>query len=152
MTLLLFQDLSLPNLVQYGQAGLMGLMFIAFLFFLLRALPVWKQIKDGDKEVKIAEIAVREKEAEARAAQATSFGQLSGALSSISDVLNNVAIKQKEATDKVLILSRVNAESNERNDSKFDQVIEHIEDLSKRVTNLETTIKSGRKAHGPQGQ
>jgi hypothetical protein len=135
---------------QWGIAGAIVFLVVVFLWTGLKALPTWKGVKDGDKEVRLAEINVREKEAEARAQQAASFAELSGALSSISDVLNNVAIKQKEATDKVLILSRVNAESNERNDEKFDLVIEHIDSLTQRIEAVEKAVKG--KENGSQAK
>jgi methyl-accepting chemotaxis protein len=128
------------NISDYGQWGIAGaivFLVIVVLAFILRALPSWK-------EIRLAEISVREKEAEARAAQATSFGQLSDALKSMSDVLNNVAVEQKHSTDKVQILQRVNADAVERNaesslrsEEKIDRVLEVVEDLSSRVTSVE---------------
>lgn len=135
---------------QWGIAGAIVFLVVVFLWTGLKALPTWKGVKDGDKDVRLAEIKVRETEAEARVQQATSFTELSSALGSISDVLNNVAIKQKEATDKVLILSRVNAESNERNDEKFDLVIEHIDSLTRRVESIETMVRD--KENGSQAK
>jgi hypothetical protein len=131
--LLLQAGLDTSTYAQFGIAGALVMLIFVFLGCLLKALPSWK-------EVRLAEIKVRETEAEARTAQATSFGQLSGALSSISEVLNNVAIKQKEATDKVLILQRVNAESDQRTDEKFDLVIEHIDGLTQRVEAVEQAM------------
>lgn len=150
MTLLLLQGTP-GDYSQWGIAGAIVLLVLAFLGFCLRALPSWKEVKAQDKDVKLAEIAVREKEAEARAAQAAGFGQLSAALSSMSGVLENVTIKQKEATDKVLLLTRVNAQASETNDEKLDLVIEHIDSLTKRMESVEKAIK-GRNDNGPQAK
>jgi hypothetical protein len=114
---------------QFGIAGALVMLIVVFLGFVLKALPTWK-------EVRLAEITVREKEADARAAQSTSFGKL-------SDVLDSIAVKQKEDINKVLLLQRVNADSSENIDEKFDIVIEHIDKLNSRMEAVEHQLVKG---------
>lgn len=132
MDILLLQT-TLTDYAQWGIAGAIVFLIVVVLAFLLKALPTWK-------EVRLAEIKVREKEADSRAAQATSFGELSGALSTIGNVLNNVAIEQRHATEKVQLLQRVNADTSERAEEKVDQLIEIVEQFSVRLDSFEGLI------------
>lgn len=95
LLVLLFQDgLPLPwEKMLYGAQGFAVLAII--LFFLLRVLPTWKDIK-------MKEFDTRDKDSDARAAQAES-------MKAIADVLYKVAVEQRRAADSVKILQRVNS-------------------------------------------
>jgi hypothetical protein len=120
--------------------GAVVVLFLILLFF-LRVIPT---IVSAWKEIRLAEVNVREKEAEADRQQAASTGQL-------SEVLNNIAVKHQYAIDKVLLLQRVNADSSEHANEKFDLVIEHIDNLTNRVESIEKVIKRT-KEYGPQAK
>lgn len=128
---------------QWGIAGAIVLLVLAFLGFCLRALPSWKDVKSQDKEVKLAEIAVREKEAEARAAQAVSFGQL-------SEVLNNVAVKQHKETEALRIMQRANSDSGIRMEEMVNGLVDSVEHMTERLDSLERKLQG--KSHGTKAQ
>src|SRR5690349_15846245 len=114
MHLLLLQgDFPGINWTQFGVAGGVIIIVIVFLYFVLKIVPTLGAIYE---KVKTAEIAVREKEAEARLKeaesriqQATGFGQLATALNEQSGVIREVVVEQRHATDKAMLMSRVNA-------------------------------------------
>ena len=93
---------------------------VAILVFILKALPIWK-------EVKLAEINVRDKEAE-------SLGQLGNALNQIGDTMKDVAIEQRRATDNVKILQRANADES-------NNIIQSVDALNERLDTLEETMQ-----------
>ena len=93
---------------------------VAILVFILKALPIWK-------EIKLAEINVRDKEAE-------SLGQLGNALNQIGDTMKDVAIEQRRATDNVKILQRANADES-------NNIIHSVDALNERLDTLEETMQ-----------
>ena len=93
---------------------------VAILVFILKALPIWK-------EIKLAEINVRDKEAE-------SLGQLGNALNQIGDTMKDVAIEQRRATDNVKILQRANADES-------NNIIQSVDALNERLDTLEETMQ-----------
>jgi len=134
---------------QWGIAGAIVFLVVACFYFLLKTLPTWERVKGGEKEVKLAEVAVREEEAKARAAQAASFGELSNALSKMSDVVNNVAVKQQEATEDVRHSQRVNADMTARTEAAVNQLRQSldaaVENMTERMDAIETLIGSSKK-------
>ena len=139
--LLLFQTdaISFPW-QQYVNAGGTVMLVMVTLYCLLKALPTWKGVKDGDNEVKKAEILVREKEAEARTAQAASFGQLSSALTAMADVVSSVSVDNKHSISKVSILQRVNADTGERTESKMDELLTIAGEVVGKLESVETQL------------
>lgn len=145
MSVLLFQaDTIAFDWTQFGVASGAIFLVVIFLFFLVKILPT---MAGTWKEVRLAEVTCREKEAESRAAQAASVGQLSGALQSMSDVLNNVAVEQRQATEDVRLQQRVNADIQERSDEKIDKILDKVEQgvtfvetIEKRVDKLEGVV------------
>lgn len=109
---------------------------ILFLVFILRALPYWK-------EVKLAEIKVRETEANARTHESSVFGQLSAALSQISSVMQQTVVDNRKDTDKMQILQRVNADATDKILNKldiFDELAEGHDHINERLDALEATL------------
>lgn len=127
----LLLQVAIGDYAQWGIAGAIVLLVIVFLGFVLRSLPTWK-------EVRLAEINVREKEAEARAAQASSFGQL-------SEVLNNIAIHQRNETEGIRIMQRVNADTSERTEEIVGQLVEAVDRIGARLDSLEKRLPPLRK-------
>jgi len=131
MVNLLLQDTPLSvNWTQFGVAG--GAIFVVFLvlFFLLKIAPTltatWKEIKLAEIEVRSKETEARTQEAESRAQQAHGFSQLANALSQMSSVLHDVVIEQRHATDKVMILQRVNADTSEQVMASITELTDEI--------------------------
>lgn len=111
-----------------GQGAVVTLV-IAFLGFLLRALPIWK-------EIKVEEMKVRTKEAEASGQVATSLTQLAAAqsqqsiaLHTLGETIKDIAIEQKKATENVLILQRVNSNEAQNISQTVDTLLERIDTL-----------------------
>lgn len=118
--------------------GLPAALFVvvAVLWFILRALPSWK-------EIKLAEIKVREKEADSRTNEASVFGQLSNALSQISNVLQQTVVDNRRDTDKMQILQRVNADATDKILNKldmFDELTEGRDHINERLDALEEKL------------
>ncbi len=97
---------------------------LAILGFFLRVLPSWK-------EVKLAEIKVRETEAGSRVDEASIFGKLSDSLNAMSNVLQQIVIEQQRDTRNSHILQRVNADAS-------DKILNRLNTLDEMALNLET--------------
>lgn len=113
------------------------LVVVLILIFVLRALPYWK-------EVKLAEIRVREVEANSRTNEASVFGQLSNALSQISNVLQQTVVDNRRDTDKMQILQRVNADATDKILNKldmFDELADGHISICQRLDHLEKQLK-----------
>jgi len=130
---LFLQTGGISDYSQWGIAGAIVFMVIVFLGFLLKAMPSWK-------DVRLAEIAVREKEAESRAAQATSFGLLSDALKSMSEVLNNVAVAQRHATEEVRISQRISVDVAARTEDTVNQLSDSVAVVLERIDSIEKFV------------
>ena len=105
--------------LQWADEGAVLLLVVVILGFILKALPTWK-------EVKLAEIKVRDKESEA-------LGQLSGSLGQLGIVINEIAVEQRKSTDNLLILQRVNAKES-------SHLSESVNILSGRLDKLENVL------------
>lgn len=88
---------------------------IVFLIFILRALPTWK-------EIKLAEINVRDKESVA-------LGALGNSMNQIGTTLKEVAIEQRRATENVRILQRANTDESNNLSASVDMLIERMDTL-----------------------
>ncbi len=109
------------------------LVLVLILIFVLRALPSWK-------EVKLAEIKVREVEADSRTQEASVFGKLSDTLGSMSSLMERITIDQRRDTEKMHILQRVNADASDKILSKLDtldQMADSLEESTRRLQLLE---------------
>lgn len=124
---------ELGPFLQYGPTIIL---LVVILGFLLKALPVWK-------EVKLKEIELRGQDIETR-------GEEAKALSALSTVLREVAVEQRHATEEtkraaetIDILQRVNADVSDRLAGSVAALndrlerLEKIENLSSRVGALE---------------
>lgn len=117
--LLLFQTDS-SGWEKYIGEGIAVSLIIVILGFILKALPTWK-------EVKLAELKTREKEAEVQIQVAGALGMLGGSLSQLGTVIHDIAIEQRRATDTVQILQRVNSEESERIFQSVDGLVVRID-------------------------
>jgi hypothetical protein len=115
LALFLFQadSINLKDLAAWGPAVLQ---LALVLIFLLKIAPVWK-------EVRLREIALKERDGAIREREAESLGRL-------ADVLQSVAVEQRRATETIEILQRVNADAS-------DHLITNVRMLSERVTRIE---------------
>lgn len=112
------------------------LVLLAILGFFLRALPYWK-------EIKLAEIKVRETEAASRTDEASIFGKLSDALNSMSNVMQQIVIEQQRDTKNSHILQRVNADASDKILNRLDTLdgmAENLEANSKRLATVEMDL------------
>lgn len=109
--------------------GAVATLVVVILGFLLRALPTFK-------EIKMKELEVRTKEAEASGQVAISLtilanaqNQQSAALHALGETIKDIAIEQKKATENVLILQRVNSSEAQNISQTVDTLIERIDTL-----------------------
>lgn len=140
-------DIGAINWTQFGVAG--GVIFVVFifLFFLLKIAPsltsTWKEIKLAEISVREKDSEARAKEAESRSQQANGFSQLAGALSQMSSVLHDVVVEQRHAVDKVMILQRVNTDASE-------QMMASVDVLTQEMQNIRDLVQG--KKHGTQAK
>lgn len=103
------------------------------LYFIFRALPTWK-------DVKLAEIKVRESEAESRTNEASAFGKL-------SDVLNAMIVDQQRDARNAHVLQRVNAAASDKILSRLDTLDElavgHIQ-ITEQLGNVMEIVNTSR--------
>ena len=119
MPLALFQDWT-PDLKQVLVYGPAFAQLVLATIVLLKALPVWKEIRLKDIEARLAD-------ANARIVQ-------SEALRSISENLFAVAVEQRRSSDSVKILQRVNST---KTDELEAAISESLEAQEKRISRLE---------------
>lgn len=115
----------------------------AFLYFVFKSLPTWK-------EVRLAEIKVREVEATARTTEAGMFGKLSDSLNSLSvtqasltAVIKDVVIDQRRDTKNIELMQRVNSDAADKILNKLDALenaAEGIADNRKRLDLIEARL------------
>jgi C4-dicarboxylate-specific signal transduction histidine kinase len=143
MSLFLLQaDLTNFNWGQFGMATGAIVVLVSILVFILKIVPgiasTWKEIKLAEISVREEETKTRSKEAESRTQQANGFSQLAGALSQMSNVLHDVVIEQRHATEKVMILQRVNTDTSE-------QVMASVNDLTDEIASIRAEMGTQRK-------
>ena len=118
-----------------GQLAMFGptiVILVLLLGFMLKAMPTWK-------ELRMRELAVREEEAKSRAEHAMalkavggSLEALGGSLNRSSQLLENVALEQRRATDAVRLLQRVNSQTTERLEGIVHDVITRVGAIEER--------------------
>jgi hypothetical protein len=122
---------DLGPLLQYGPTIILLLLVLGFL---LKSMPAWKEVKLKELELRNHEIAVRGEEAKS--------------LSALSEVLRDVAVEQRKATDEqrratetIDILQRVNSDASDRlasNVAVLNDRLDRIERLSQLSTQHES--------------
>ncbi len=115
------------------------IVLFAILYFFFKALPTWK-------EVRLAEIKVREVEAAARTTEAGMFGKLSETLNSLSIVIKDVVIDQRRDTKNIELMQRVNSDAADKILHKLDALesaAEGIAENRRRIELLEVQLHSG---------
>lgn len=109
------------------------IVLLLILGFFLRALPYWK-------EVKLAEIKVRESEAQARTQESSVFGKFSDSINSISGVLERIVLDQQRENENTRLLQRVTADASDKILTRLDaldEVTERAISHSQRIAFLE---------------
>ncbi|MEK6323599.1 MAG: hypothetical protein AABN33_18315 [Acidobacteriota bacterium] len=119
--------LTMPSWSQLAQWGPTLVLVAMLIVFALKAMPTWERIK-------MREMEVREKEAASRTSQAAALTQLGNGIEKMSQVLENVAVEQRKATDVVKILQAANMDTQ-------DQLAAGVRGLVERVGVLEETTK-----------
>ena len=99
----------------YASQGAVFSLVVVLLMFILKVLPTWK-------EIRLAELSVRTKEAE-------SIGSLGNSLNQLGSVMNNIAIEQRKSTENVLILQRVSASESRNLSHAVDELLERMAKL-----------------------
>jgi|CXWL01.1.fsa_nt_gi Na+-transporting methylmalonyl-CoA/oxaloacetate decarboxylase gamma subunit len=144
MSLLLLQaDFTTFNWGQFGMAAGAIFVVVVFLIFVLKIVPglaaTWERVRLAEIGVREKEAEARAKEAESRSEQANGFSQLAGALSQMSSVIHDVVVDQKHETDKAMLLMRANAASNQ-------EAMAMVTDLAEDITALRNEL-IGEKQH-----
>ena len=123
--LIVFQASADLPWAQIGSNGSILLLIALLLLAAIRVglVPAWKEIRLKQLEVRQAEVATKEKEAEA-------LGALGASLASLASVLQSVAIEQRRATESLEILQRVNMD-------RANQDNVHLNILAERVKQIE---------------
>lgn len=148
MILLMLQGMvGLPwDKLLYGAQGVLVLGMI--LYGVIKVLPSWERVKDREFTQRQTEVTVRGEEAKA--------------LTKLADVLREVAVEQRKATDKtaetaemIEMLQRVNADSAnrlERNVAAVNDRIDRVETLIANQTSLTARVGALEHSHasGPQ--
>ncbi len=124
--LFFFQDAGSFDLKNWLGEGVTFSLVVVFMWFCLKALPTWK-------EVQLERMKVRDKESESLGALGNSLGQLSSSLTQNSEVMNNIALEQRKATENVLILQRVSADQSNKLADSVDTLTNRIETLEEKI-------------------
>lgn len=135
MNWLLLTDVD-PGWGQWIGEGVAISLIALILFFIWKVLPIWK-------EVRLAEIKVRDKEAEALGSLSGAINGLAASQTQISETLRDVAIEQRRATDNVKLLQRVGADES----ATLSQA---VETLATRMDGLEEALKEEGYAQRPK--
>ena len=109
------------------------LVLFGMLYFAFRALPIWK-------EVRLAEIKVRESEALSRVNEAGVFGKFTEAINLMSGVLKDIVIDQKHDNENTRLLQRATADASDKILNRLDALDElndRVNENSRRLGNLE---------------
>lgn len=104
--------------IQYGPTVVILFMLLAFL---IRVLPIWK-------EIRLRELDMRSEENVVKREQAVALGRL-------GDVLQSIAIEQRKATEEAILMQRMNA-------SSADELSHNVRQLSKRMGDFEHQLDS----------
>lgn len=130
-------EIAWPQIAAWGPTVVMLALVLAFL---LRVAPTWK-------ELRLRELGVRETEATARSEQAAALNQLGKGVSQMSDVLKDVTIEQRRATESVKILQRVNADTADQMARQMAIITDRVERIERGRENNVESEGSGTKAH-----
>ncbi len=144
LALLLFQESWRDVVGLYGYGPTLIIIAI-FAFCYLKTLPDlrlrWQWANDSKK----LELAVREQEAAARSADVAVRGEEARSLVMLANVLREVAVVQREATDKtaetaemIEMLQRVNADTSNRLDRNVTSVNDRIDRVETIISNQES--------------
>jgi hypothetical protein len=149
---------AISSLVQFepGQGAPWWMQYIAFgpgfialiliLVFLIRMAPTWK-------EVKLKELDLRSQEVNVRGEEAKGLGTLGSSLGALAAVLEQIALRQREETEDVGMLQRVNIDASQKLTSvvaglsdRLDRMdrdgSSNLQSLSVRVESLEHNVHS----------
>jgi Mg/Co/Ni transporter MgtE len=100
----------LTQLLPYGPTVIM---LALVLWTVIRLSPMWK-------ELRLRELDVREQES-------LSKGEQASALNRLADVVKDIAVEQRRATENIEIMQRVNADSNERLAHNVHSLMERLD-------------------------
>lgn len=109
------------------------LVVFGILYFAFRALPIWK-------EVRLAEINVRQSEALSRVNEAGVFGKFTEAINLMSGVLKDIVIDQKHDNENTRLLQRATADASDKILNRLDALDElndRVNENSRRLGKIE---------------
>lgn len=124
--LFIFQDFVgiLAEIAKQGTAILVLFLILVFIIVLItKILPTWERVKTA--------------ESNAQTSVATALGELASSQSQLAAVVKDIAVEQRQSTDAVKILQRVNARSNEQLASDVQQLTESLQGFTERLDRLE---------------
>jgi hypothetical protein len=133
-----------PWWMQYIAFGPGFVALILILVFLIRMAPTWK-------EVKLKELELRSQEVNVRGEEAKGLGALGTSLGAMAKVLEEIAVRQREDTEDVEMLQRVNIDAsqkltmtvtglNDRLDRLDRDGSSQVQQLASRVESLEQNV------------
>lgn len=126
MTLFFFQDFVniWTKVAEQGIAiAVLALILFFVIILVVKILPTWERIKTA--------------ESAANTAQAKSLGELAASQSQLAAVVKDIAVEQRQSTDAVKILQRVNAKSNEQLASDVQELTGTLQGFNERLDRLE---------------
>lgn len=124
--LFIFQDLVgfWGEVAKQGIAiAVLALILFFVIILVVKILPTWERIKTA--------------ESAASTAQAKSLGELASSQSQLAAVVKDIAIEQRQSTDAVKILQRVNAKSNENLANDVQELNATLQTFNERLDRLE---------------
>jgi hypothetical protein len=125
MFLFFFQDLVgfWGEVAKQGIAiAVLALILFFVIILVVKILPTWERVKKA--------------ESEAMMAQAKSLGELGASQTQLTVVIKDIAVEQKQSTDAVKILQRVNAASNNQLASDVQTLTETTQSLADTTKNI----------------
>ena len=124
--ILFFQDVIgiWTKVAEQGIAiAVLALILIFIYVLVVKILPTWERIKTA--------------ESAATTAQAKSLGELASSQSQLATVVKDIAVEQRQSTEVVKILQRVNAKSTEQLTSDVQELTTTLQDFNERLDRLE---------------
>ena len=119
---------------QFGLAGGVIFVVVVFLWFLLKALPTWKDIKNREFDTRTEEAKVNGQISTALLESAHAHSHLGTAIEKMSEVIENVAIKQERTAENLKILQRAS-------NSETNMIGEKVDQLTDRMDSFEEAFK-----------
>ena len=118
-----------PAWLPYFNYGQTVVLVVVILGWALRALPYWKEVRMRDADVKSEDNVVKR--------------EMAVALGRLADVLKDIAVEQRRATESVEITQSVAADTSERLSNSLAVVTHRIETVEEHLTRITPSTLQG---------